>query len=284
MNYAEHIPKFVQELDRRGYSNSTVEIYKSNLGVFFSWCKRDHPKNCNEQDIKDYLYQFRESNTQRSHHSAIKKFYEICLRQPNKCKYIPYTKRSNRKPIILSQEEIASLVGVCKNIKHHAILCVLYATAIRINELLNIKISDIDRANMLIYIMHGKGNKMRSVPMKPVLLSILENYYRAYKPKEYLFQGQFGGKYSERSVNEFLKKYALLAGIKKRVYPHLIRHCSLTHSLEAGSNLYLLQIVAGHESPVTTAKTYLHLSPKIVANAYSPIESLTGLPQLQLPA
>lgn len=273
MNISEHIDKFIQEMNRRGFSNSTTSMYVSNLQMFFSWSNKDHPKNINEQDIRNYLSGIKTSNTQRCHHSAIKKFYEICIGQKYKFKYLPYAKKSNKRPIILDQSEIQRLFDVCINIKHKAILYVLYATGVRVSELLSIRLKDIDRADMVIHIMCGKGGKQRAVTMKHELLQILENYYRIFRPKEFLFEGQNRGQYTASSVRQFINNYANIAGIKKRVYPHLIRHCTMTHSLEAGENLYTIQKICGHNNPKTTS-IYLHMSPKIIANAYSPIQNL----------
>lgn len=285
MNISEHASTFIQEMDRRGFADSTIEQYSSCVKMFFSQVKKDHPKNVNEQDIKDYLYQFSDPNTQRSHHSAIKKYYEIILKQKNKFRYIPYTKKSYARPIIPSMEEMAGLLKATDNLKHFCITLTLYSTGVRINELLSIKFPHIDRANMVIHIINGKGMKQRQVTMKLKLLKILEVYYKTYKPKVFLFENPAGGKYSERSVNEFLKANAKKAGIKKHIHAHLLRHAWASHSLEHGENLYTIQQCAGHSTPVITANTYIHGSSKIIANAYSPIDSLPLLNQrLQLHA
>lgn len=275
MNIPKHIEIFTKELDRRKYSPMTIKNYASNLGVFFNFFRhKEHPSHLNESDIKEYLSSFSQSNTQRSHHGAIKKYYEICLKQKNKFKYIPYCNKEQKHAIILSQEETQKLFDSCSNLKHKTIMYVAYATGVRVSELLSIKLSDIDRANGVIHIMNGKGSKQRQVTMKPELLKIISDYWRKYKTKEYLFEGQFGGKYTASSINQFLKKYAQIAGIKKNVHIHLLRHLFATHSLEAGENLYTTQMALGHSSPKTTADIYYHISPNIIANAYSPIINL----------
>ena len=276
MNISEHIILFEQEMKRRQFSVQTIHNYSSCLKNFFGQSVKDHPKNINESDIRTFLGKFNESNTQRVYHSAIKKFYEICLGQKEKFKYIPYCRINRRYPIILSQSETQKLFDACDNIKHKAIMYVAYATGVRVSELLNIRLCNIDRANMVIHIMHGKGAKQRQVTMKPELLKIIETYWRVYRTKEYLFEGQNKGQYSAGSINQFLNKYALKAGIKKKVHIHLLRHLYATHSLEAGENLYVTQKVLGHSSPKTTADFYYHISPHIIANAYSPIQNLKG--------
>lgn len=122
--------------------------------------------------------------------------------------------------------------------------------------------------------MDGKGNKQRQLTAKPKLIDIVDKYTSIYNPNIYLFNGQNDIKYTSTSINQFIKKYAKLAGIKKRVYIHLLRHNYATHSLDAGENLYTIQKALGHSKPTTTANNYLHMSSKIIANAYSPIDSL----------
>ncbi len=273
MNIADHVLLFEQEMDRRKFSIQTIQNYSSCLKKFFGQSIKDHPKNISESDIRLFLSTIKESNTQRAYHSAIKKFYEICLRQKDKFKFLPYAKKSNKTPIILDQSEIQKMFDVCSNEKHRCIMFVLYATGVRVSELLSIRLKYIDRANMVIYVMNGKGGKQRSLTMKPELLKIFESYYRAYKPNEYLFEGQSGGQYTASSIRQFLNMYGNKANIKKNIYPHLFRHCSLTHSLEAGENLHVIQKIAGHNSPITTS-IYLHMSPKIIANAFSPIQNI----------
>ena len=106
MNISEHINHFEHEMKRRNYSSQTIEIYTSCLKVFFGQSKKDHPKNINESDIRDFLSGIPVTNTQRGYHSAIKKFYEICLHQKDKFKYIPYARKESKLPIVLSVAEI----------------------------------------------------------------------------------------------------------------------------------------------------------------------------------
>ena len=121
MNISEHIDNFIQEMKRRNYAENTINVYSSNVKLFFEKSTKDHPKNINESDIKNFLSKFDEPNTQRSYHGAIKMFYEICLNQKDKFKYIPYCKKSSKLPIVLSQSEIQSMFNVCDNLKHRVI-------------------------------------------------------------------------------------------------------------------------------------------------------------------
>jgi len=161
MNISEHISNFIQEMRRRGMSDNSINSYKSNVTVFFEWTTKDHPKNINEQDIKDFLVKYDEPNTQRNYHSAIKKFYDICLNQKEKFRYIPYCKKSGKLPIVLSIEEVQKMFTVCKNLKHKAILALLYSCGLRVSELLNLKWCHIDRSRKVINILQAKGKKDR---------------------------------------------------------------------------------------------------------------------------
>jgi site-specific recombinase XerD len=153
-------------------------------------------------------------------------------------------------------------------------MLIAYSTGVRVGELLDIKLSDIDRANGVIHIMHGKGAKQRDVVLKPELLKLIEDYYRVYRPKVYMIEGQYGGKYTASSINQFLKKYGSIAGITKKIHIHLLRHLYTSHAIEGGENIYVVQKCLGHASPITTSKIYCHINPNIVKNSYSPLATL----------
>jgi site-specific recombinase XerD len=274
MNISEHITRFEQELQRRGYAKNTIDTYIGNVSVFFAKQTKDHPKNINQEDISVFLGSFTESNTQRSYHSAIKLFYEICMRQPNKFKYIPYARKSKKLPIVLSQDEVQQMFTVCENLKHKVILALLYSTGMRVSELINLKWEHIDRSRMIINIIQAKGAKDRQVMLAADLVPLLEQYYRAYKPKDYVLNGwKNEPQYSDRSVGQVIKQLALKAGINKRVYTHLMRHNSFTHMLEHGVDISIIQKLAGHTSPKTT-QIYTHISGSLVSKTYSPFSSI----------
>jgi len=273
MNNSEHTNKFIQEAKRRGYGENTIKNYVSNLNCFFSWSKKDHPKNINESDIKEYLGRFDQPNTQRSHHGAIKLFYEICLNQKEKFKWIPYAKKSNKLPIVLSVSEVQSMFTACQNRKHKAILSLLYCCGLRVSELINLKWEHLDRSRGIINILQAKGKKDRQVPFPEQLQKVLEDYWREYKTKPYVFAGQFGEQYSARSVGEVVKQLATKAGIDKRVYTHLMRHNSFTHMAEYGTDINLIQRIAGH-SNVKTTGVYLHLSHNRISSLQTPLSQI----------
>ena len=276
MNNPKHTEIFAKEMERRGYSKNTIDNYVSNIQIFFKYFERkEHPLHINEADIKAYLGGFHEANTQRSHHGAIKLYYNICLGQTEKFKYIPYCKKSNKLPIVLSVAEIQRMFNVCENLKHRAILALLYSCALRVSELIALKWTDIDRSRMIINIRQAKGRKDRQVGLNEKLIELLEAYYHQYKSKEFVFNGQTSPQYSKESVLQVVKQLAEKAGIQnKNVYTHLIRHCSATHMLEGGVDLNLIQRVLGHSSVKTTA-IYAHISHNLISKIQSPLTNIT---------
>jgi site-specific recombinase XerD len=274
MNISEHTSSFIQEMKRRNYRPNTIENYASCIKVFFEKSKKDHPKNINEQDIKNFLVAFCRPNTQRNYHSAIKKFYDICMGQKEKFKYIPYARKEQRLPIVLSQSEIQAMFDACENLKHKAILALLYSAGLRVSELLNLKWQHLDRQRRIINVIGAKGNKDRQVPLPQLLITVLEKYYVTFRPKEYVFNGQFGLQYSATSVLQVVKQLAAKAGINKRVWTHLLRHCSFTHLVEAGTDINLVQRLAGHSNVKTTA-IYTHISHNLISKINSPLNAIS---------
>jgi Site-specific recombinase XerD len=273
MNISAHIAFFKQEMQRRGLAKSTVNSYPSYVKTFFEQSKADHPKNIHEQEIRGFLGRFKESNTQRAYHSAIKKFYAICLNQENKFRYIPYCKQSKKLPIILSVGEVQQLFDSCENLKHKVILALLYSCSLRVSELINLKWSDIDRARMVINIHQAKGKKDRQVRLNNQLIQLLETYYRQYRSKEFVLNGQSSPQYTQSSVLQVIKQLAVKAVLSKRVYTHLVRHCSATHLLESGVDLNLIQRILGHSSVKTTA-IYCHISHNLISSIQSPLSQI----------
>lgn len=274
MKISEHKQTFIQEMKRRGYRQNSIQNYSSCIDVFLSTIEKDHPKNINEQDIKNFLSNCMKANTQRNYHSAIKLFYDICLNQKQKFKNIPYTKVNKNIPIILSVEEVQSMFNVCENKKHKLMLALLYSCSLRVSELINLKWKDVDRSRMVIYILNAKGGKDRQVGLNDSLIKLMEEYYREYKTKSFIFSGQFGEKYSDRSVGQVVKQLAKKAGINKRVYTHLIRHCSASHLLDVGTDIHMIQRLLGHSS-VKTTSIYLHTSHTTISKIKSPLENIS---------
>lgn len=274
MEISNQLISFEKELERKGYRKESIKTYVPCLSVFLHHFKnKDSSKHISESDIKQFLSQYKTHNTQRSYHSAIKAFYKYVCRQPNKFKYIEYCKRSRRLPIVLSPQEMQSIIFAADNLKHKTILCFMYSTGCRVSEVINLKISDIDSKRMVINIIDAKGGKDRIVTLDPTMLQLFRKYYTEYQPKEYMFNGQFDLKYSARSIAQFLQKYADKAGINKRVHPHLIRHTSATHMLESGMDMTIIQKILGHES-IKTTQIYGHVSNTLISRITTPLQGI----------
>ena len=255
-------------------SIKTQENYLCSVGTFLKYFEKEvEPKSIPTQSIKEWLLTFETINTRNHKLCAIKSFYEITVGMPIKLDKIPFSKKDKKLPIVLSQDEIQKMFDVCENIKHKTILALLYSVGLRVGELINLKWSNIDRSRMIINIIKGKGNKDRQVPLNKDIIPLLETYYRKYKPKEYVLNGQVNLQYSEKSVLEVVKQLATKAELSKRVYTHLIRHCSFTHMVENGTDINLIQKIAGH-SNVKTTNIYLHISHNLISKIHSPLENI----------
>lgn len=277
MNIPKYIDLYRKEMERKNYGEKTIINYVSCIHRFLSKYNNavSEPIKINEQQIKEYLSEFKCPNSQRSNHSAIKCFFKYTLNQPNKFKYIEYCRKDKKLPIVLSIEEIQRMFDVCENKKHKVILSLLYSCGLRVSELLNLKWNHIDRSRMIINIISGKGKKDRQVILDSKLIPLLIEYWREYKPKEYVLNGQFDIQYSQQSVLQVVKQLAKKAGIdNKRVYTHLLRHCSFTHLVENGTDINLIQRLAGHSSVKTTG-LYLHISHNHISKISSPLQSIS---------
>lgn len=277
MNIPKYLEDFRNEITRKGYAKNTVDNYCDCLSLFLRHFegKETEPKKINEDQIREYLGKFKSRNTQRAAHSAIKCFYHYTLHQPKKFRYIEYAKKDSRLPIVLAVDEVQALITAsASNLKHKTIICLMYSAGLRVGEVLNLKPKHIDRSRMVIYIVNAKGGKDRPVPLDPKLLELLELYWEEYKPHGgYLFQGQFEPQYSERSINQFLKKYATEAGIKKHIHAHLLRHSFATHVLEAGGDMAILQKLLGHKD-IKTTHIYAHTSDLYISKVRTPLAGI----------
>jgi integrase/recombinase XerD len=274
MNISIQLKSLEEELRRKCYRENSINNYLSYCSVFLEKHRyKDSAKHVSEQDIKDFLRGFSEHNTQRAYHSAIKVFYRYVVKQPNKFKYIEYCKRSRRLPVVLSEDDVRKIFRECYNLKHKSILYLLYSCGLRVGEITNMKIADIDSARMVIYIKDAKGGKDRQVPLHGKVLEILREYYKKYKPSVYLFNGQTAEKYSEQSIRQFISTYSERAKIGKRVYPHLFRHSCFTNMIENGNDISVVQKIAGHSS-VSVTQIYTHISSTLINKVYNPISSV----------
>lgn len=276
MNTGKYVLMYSKDLQLKNYSKNTIENYCCQVELFLNHFASvaNKPSEINERQIKEWLLLADTVNSRRSRMSAVKLFYSLTGKQPLKFKYIEYPRIEKKLPIVLSQNEIQKMFDVCENLKHKVILALLYSCGLRVSELLKLKWAHIDRSRMIINVIFGKGKKDRQVMLAQPLIPLLEAYYKEYHSHVYILNGKTSDQYTETSVRSVMKQLATKAGIRKRVYTHLIRHCSFTHMCEAGVDINLIQRIAGHSSPKTTA-IYLHISDSLISKIQSPISNIS---------
>jgi site-specific recombinase XerD len=254
----------IREMRVRNYSEHSIRNYVSalvNLTRFY----KTSPDNLSRDQVKDYAYHLiREKNFSTSSINQLISAWKILqvdvLKKDWETFSIKRPRREKKLPEILSQSEATSLVEAPTNLKHKTILKLAYASGLRRGELLDLKIADIDSSRQVLRVINGKGRKSREIPIHNSIITILRQYFQQYRPKTFLFEGlKVGESYSESSFTNIVKQAAKKIGLRKTVYPHLLRHSFASHMLERGINLKRLQLLLGHHSLKTTS-IYLHLA------------------------
>ena len=184
-------------------------------------------------------------------------------------------RREKMLPVVLSEEEVRTIIDKAKNIKHKCILMLIYSGGLRLSEVTNLKIGDVDSKRMQIMIKNAKGKKDRYTILSKKALECLREYYKLFKPKIWLFEGAGGGQYSERSVQLIFKGLLNQTDIAKYATVHTLRHSFATHLLENGTDLRYIQELLGHSSPKTT-QVYTHVSTKAIKDIISPLDRILG--------
>lgn len=270
--------EFIKTLTLKNYAQNTIRTYKSMLWEFLEYYKKLDPAKITEEQIRDYLLHLIKDRKvsisyQNQSINAIKFYYEQVLGRPVRTYYIQRPKKEWNLPNVLSEREVELILNNTENLKHKAILSLIYSAGLRRSELINLRIHDIDSARMYVIIRQGKGRKDRYSILSNRVLELLRMYFKDYKPKEWLFEGQFGGQYSETSIFNILKASVKKAGIRKRVTIHTLRHCFATHLLEHGVDLRYIQELLGHRSPKTT-EIYTHITQRGLGKIKSPLDNL----------
>lgn len=272
MDFTKYKIQFEKELVIRKYAKNSIDCYISCVMKFLDYFQ-EYPERINKDDIKDYLQKLiAEYSPEHIIQviSSLKKFYILVINQPKKLNRIDNPKRFIKLVEPLSQEEVKRLFAVTPNLKHLAIIKVIYFGALRISELINLKWNDIKRDRQLILIREAKGGKDRYVKLYPEVTEVLEKYWHQYHTKEYIFSGQDSEQYSDTSIRQFLKKYSRLAKLSKTCNPHLLRHSFATHLLESGVDIRYIQPYLGHKS-IRTTERYTHVSSANISQLPSPI-------------
>ena len=263
-------------LDQKRYAENTKAIYLSYFADFVRDFEKRDLKEIPKEEINNYILELiREKkisiSQQNQRINAIKFYYEKVLRRPTEYYDIERPRQEKRLPSVLSKTEIGKIIDSIDNLKHKAIISTIYSAGLRRSEVLNLKLEQIDSERMMIKICGAKGKKDRYTLLSQKLLILLREYFTAYKPVEWLFEGQTGGVYSAESVSKILHRAVKKSGIKKYVTPHTLRHSFATHLLEQGVDLRYIQELLGHESSKTT-EIYTHVSKKELGKIINPLD------------
>ena len=267
------------DLELRGLSPKTQKIYIYHVTNFSRHFNRS-PSHLGKREIKEYLlYLLRRkkvsSSTVNLCFSALKFLYAKTLRREGVMEKIPRLRSTKKLPVVLERQEVESLFSVTENLKHRAILMLIYSSGLRLTEASHLKVTDIDSKRMVLRIREGKGRKDRYTLLSTVVLELLREYWSQYRPQEWLFPGRPAYKpLSVRSIQRVFKKARTLAGIRKPATVHTLRHSFATHLLEQGTDLHRIQLLLGHRSLKTTA-IYLHVSRKELVRIVSPLDFTT---------
>jgi len=267
--------EYLQKLELKKYATNTVKNYVNCFETFINHYKNQELLALNEQDIRAYLQKLIQEERSNSYINqainAIKFYYEVVLDMPNRFYAIERPRKEKKLPKVLSKEDVLSMINTSQNLKHKCIISLLYSAGLRRNELLNLKLEDIDSKRMLILIKAAKGNSDRYTLLSSTLLKDLRDYYREYKPINYLFEGHYNKQYSAASVIKIVKRAAVTSGIKKNVTPHMLRHSFATHLLENGTDLRYIQSLLGHKSSKTT-EIYTHVALNTFSSIKNPLD------------
>ena len=277
-NYRDCPGEYIFKLKELRYSERTIKTYKGLFEEFINYYHKVEISRIDESMITAYLrYLVMERKVSTSYQNqsinAIKFYFERVLGGQRKVYLVDRPREEKRLPVVLNAEEVGNLLEVTENIKHKAILMLAYSAGLRLGELINVKIVDIDSSRMQVRVEQAKGKKDRYSLLSVRLLEVLREYFKAYKPSEWLFEGANGGQYSASSVQAIMKDSLKKAGIKKKVSVHTLRHCFATHLLENGTDLRYIQILLGHSSSKTT-EIYTHVTTRGFDQIKSPLDTM----------
>ncbi len=268
----------IRLLELKSYSPSTIKVYIDAFNAFIDHFDERIISQISKNEIEDYLLHLAKNKKQSetSIHgviNAIKFYYEQVLKKPKEFYELQRPKKPIKNVTVFSENEVTKIIDAISNIKHKSMLMIGYAAGLRISEIVSLKIKDIDSERMMLHIRNAKGKKDREVILSQTLLPILRDYYKKFKPKEYLFEGQQGGAYSARSLQLIIKQAKGKAGVKKEGSIHAFRHSFATHLLEGGTDLTIIQKLLGHNDIKTTLR-YTHVSNATLQKVVSPLDKL----------
>lgn len=275
----QQLAQLEQWFVHKRYSAATVRNYLSSLTTFLRFAMPKTPETINESDyvrfVNEYLLPNGLSNTtQNQTVTGAKHFFKQIVKTTFDPETLERPQREHLLPNVLSKSEVAAILSATANVKHRTMLSLIYACGLRRGDLLGLKLEHVDSKRGFLLIHKGKGNKSRNVPISEKIIEMLREYFKAYKPKIWLFEGQKeGNPYSEGSFDKVFDQAIARVKIGRHVTPHCLRHSYATHLLEAGTDLRYIQELLGHQSSKTT-EIYTHVSDNSLQKIKSPFDDL----------
>jgi site-specific recombinase XerD len=269
---------FYLYLKGKRYSQSTIQTYTFFIADFINFHTNIALEKLTNRSVEEFIETvFIERDysisSQRQFISALKIFIVFYPQTKINDLQLERPKKSRKLPNVLSQEEVLEIIRVTKNLKHRAIIALIYSAGLRISELISLELKNIDVDRKQIFINNGKGRKDRYIVLANSFLPLLQNYFLTYRPKKYFAEGLNQKPYSASSIRKFLFQSSKLAGISKKVTPHTLRHSYATHLLENGIGLRHIQELLGHAKPETTM-IYTHVAKKDLLDIQSPLDTI----------
>ena len=268
---------FIRDMSLQGFADTTIESYVRTVKNLYEYYDANLGQISVEQ-IKNFqhhiMVKYKGSSSVRIHYVGIKFFYTHTLVRPEIVSALVRPKKKPSKlPIILDTEEVFSIIDATNNLKHKAILTTIYSAGLRVGELVNLKVADIDSKRMQIRVHQGKGKKDRYTILANKTLELLRLYWKSYRPNEWLFppQGKKENKITIRTVQRILERTIKKTSIIKPASVHTLRHSFATHLLESGIDIHQIQLLLGHKN-ISTTTIYLHVRRKDLVGIKSPID------------
>lgn len=278
LNYRQCPANMIEKLRANRYAERTVEAYVSLFEEFINYYNTKKIDEITEPEIVAYMrYLVQERGISTSYQNqainAIKFYYEKVLGGARKVYFVDRPQKEYKLPTVLSVEEVQLLISSITNLKHKVMVMLCYSAGLRLSEVLNLTLSDIDYDRMQIAVRSSKSNKDRYTLLSEALLPSLKAYLKAYSPEHFVFEGVSGGKYSDRSFQNVVRNAATATGSTKKITVHTLRHSFATHLMENGVDLRYIQVLLGH-SNIKTTEVYTHVTSKAMQGIKSPLDGI----------
>lgn len=270
--------RYIRDLELRNYSKVTIKTYVHTVARFAEYFHKS-PEVLGIEEVKQYLWYLRDKrrvaiSTSKQAVGALRFLYEHTLGKEWTKERIKYPREKRALPVVATKEEVLSLIEIIPDERVRTVVELIYATAVRVSEALNVRVADVDSERMLIHIIRGKGGKSREVPLSKRLREVLRAYYKKHRPKEFLFETVNHKKMVPDLIQDWCRKGCETAKIKTRITPHVLRHSAATHLLEAGTDIRIIQALLGH-SNITTTIIYTHVDSRALKKLPDALASLS---------